>query len=186
MFEGAAKDALKQFLLKQSEEAVTKTIPDFQIIFQSAQLPQSLRNLTAEHVNKLVKVPGIVISCTNTRARATNIVVRCTKCGDMLTLPCKSAFGGVNIPAKCEGVNNKDKISDPCPPSPFVIMADQCEYIDQQTLKMQESPEVVPTGEMPRNILLSVDRYSTDSLAATNDIDILTVLTNVNIFIIDI
>jgi DNA replicative helicase MCM subunit Mcm2 (Cdc46/Mcm family) len=37
-------------------------------------------------------------------------------------------------------------------------MADQCEYIDQQTLKMQESPEVVPTGEMPRNILLSVDR----------------------------
>ena len=155
MFEGAAKDALKQFLLKQSEEAVTKTIPDFQIIFQSAQLPQSLRNLTAEHVNKLVKVPGIVISCTNTRARATNIVVRCTKCGQILTIPCKSAFGGVSIPAKCEGPSNG---GEPCPPSPFVIMADQCEYIDQQTLKMQESPEVVPTGEMPRNILISVDR----------------------------
>jgi DNA replication licensing factor MCM5 len=37
-------------------------------------------------------------------------------------------------------------------------MADMCEYIDQQTLKMQESPEVVPTGEMPRSVLLSVDR----------------------------
>jgi DNA replication licensing factor MCM5 len=37
-------------------------------------------------------------------------------------------------------------------------MADICEYIDQQTLKLQESPEVVPTGEMPRNIMLTVDR----------------------------
>jgi DNA replication licensing factor MCM5 len=35
------------------------------------------------------------------------------------------------------------------------MMADDCEYIDQQTLKLQECPEAVPTGEMPRNIMLS-------------------------------
>ncbi|RYH28441.1 hypothetical protein EON65_12190 [archaeon] len=45
-----------------------------------------------------------------------------------------------------------------CGPNTLVIMADQCEYIDQQTLKLQESPEAVPTGEMPRHIMLSVDR----------------------------
>lgn len=58
---------------------------------------------------------------------------------------------------KCEA--QLSNLAEPCPPSPFVILADECHYIDQQTLKMQESPEVVPTGEMPRNILLSVDRY---------------------------
>lgn len=30
--------------------------------------------------------------------------------------------------------------------------------MDQQTLKLQEAPEAVPTGEMPRHILLTVDR----------------------------
>ena len=28
-----------------------------------------------------------------------------------------------------------------------------CRYVDQQALKLQESPESVPTGEMPRTIL---------------------------------
>lgn len=32
------------------------------------------------------------------------------------------------------------------------------EYVDQQNLKLQEAPEDVPTGEMPRNVMVSVDR----------------------------
>ena len=56
-FEKAAKDALKYFLTEKSAlEAGVNTIPDFQVILKSAQLSHSLRNLTAEHVNKLVKV----------------------------------------------------------------------------------------------------------------------------------
>jgi hypothetical protein len=31
-------------------------IPDFQVVLNSSQSPQSLRNLTAEHVNSLIKV----------------------------------------------------------------------------------------------------------------------------------
>lgn len=31
--------------------------------------------------------------------------------------------------------------------------------MDLQTLKLQENPEDVPTGELPRNVLLSVDRH---------------------------
>jgi DNA replication licensing factor MCM5 len=49
-----------------------------------------------------------------------------------------------------------------CGKEPFDIIADSCKYIDQQTLKLQECPEVVPTGEMPRSIMLSVDRYLVD------------------------
>lgn len=67
------------------------------------------------------------------------------------------------------------------------MVPDQSKYVDQQTLKLQENPEVVsmavfctcicfliygfllscgpmllqdvPTGELPRNMLLSVDRH---------------------------
>ena len=56
-FEKAAKDALRTFLTdKSATEANVGSIPDFQVILRSAQLSQSLRNLTAEHVNKLTKV----------------------------------------------------------------------------------------------------------------------------------
>lgn len=48
-----------------------------------------------------------------------------------------------------------------------------CEYIDQQTLKLQESPEVVPTGEMPRHIMLSVDRYLVDRVTPGTRVSII-------------
>lgn len=77
-------------------------------------------------------------------------------------MPCKNAFGGVIIPFKCDQDGRTG--SDDCGPNPFVVMGDNCEYIDQQTLKLQESPEVVPTGEMPRNIMISLDRYLVDKV----------------------
>jgi DNA replication licensing factor MCM5 len=37
--------------------------------------------------------------------------------------------------------------------------------MDQQTLKLQEAPEMVPTGEMPRSILVAVERGLVDKAA---------------------
>ncbi len=45
-----------------------------------------------------------------------------------------------------------------CPPNSYYVVSDECRFVDQQTLKLQEAPEQVPTGEMPRNIVLTVDR----------------------------
>lgn len=57
LFEAAVKDALKQILSTSGAASVDMVSPpDFQIVFESAQSPHSLRNLTAEHVNTLVKV----------------------------------------------------------------------------------------------------------------------------------
>ncbi|KAK9058048.1 hypothetical protein SSX86_022888 [Deinandra increscens subsp. villosa] len=47
----------------------------------------------------------------------------------------------------------------PCPLDPWIVVPDRSKYVDQQTLKLQENPEDVPTGELPRNTLLSVDRH---------------------------
>lgn len=52
--ESAAKESLANLLTTQSLD--NEVIPDFQVILKSDQRPQSLRNLTAEHVNLLIKV----------------------------------------------------------------------------------------------------------------------------------
>jgi hypothetical protein len=36
--------------------------------------------------------------------------------------------------------------------------------MDFQTLRLQESPETIPTGEMPRHILMTCERYLTDKV----------------------
>ena len=46
----------------------------------------------------------------------------------------------------------------PCPLDPFYIMPDKCKCVDFQVLKLQESPDAVPNGEMPRHMQLYCDR----------------------------
>jgi DNA replication licensing factor MCM5 len=46
-----------------------------------------------------------------------------------------------------------------CPLDPYFIVHERSRFIDQQVLKLQEAPDQVPVGELPRHILLSADRY---------------------------
>ena len=41
---------------------------------------------------------------------------------------------------------------------PFEVVADKCRFLDIQKLKLQEAPEDIPTGEMPRHIWLFCER----------------------------
>jgi len=150
-------------LTAENRDILNQTsIPDFQIILRSNQNTQSLRTLTAEHANTLIKVPGIIITSSKTKPRATLICIRCTKCQCVKRIQSKSTFGQAPIPSKCD--QDGRNTGEDCGPNPFVIMGDNCEYIDQQSLKLQEAPEVVPTGEMPRNIMIALDRYLVDKV----------------------
>ncbi len=45
-----------------------------------------------------------------------------------------------------------------CPVDPYHIVPDKCRCVDYQVLKLQENPENVPHGEMPRHVQLYADR----------------------------
>ena len=62
------------------------------------------------------------------------------------------------MPRTCDTVYNPGLGMAKCPVDPYQILADSSEYIDQQRLKLQENPEDVPTGEMPRHITLAAER----------------------------
>lgn len=52
-----------------------------------------------------------------------------------------------------------------CPVDPYIVEADKTRFMDHQLLKLQEAPDDVPTGEMPRQMLLSVNRFLVDKVA---------------------
>lgn len=48
-----------------------------------------------------------------------------------------------------------------CPMDPYLIIHAKSHFTDHQSLKLQEAPDMVPVGELPRHMLLSADRYLT-------------------------
>ena len=66
---------------QEANNVASEEIPNFQVVFKSGQVGQSIRSLSAEHVNSLIKVPGIIISCSRVRAKATVVAIRCSDCG---------------------------------------------------------------------------------------------------------
>ena len=111
-----------------------------------------------------------MVSASRKQAKATEVTIICRNCLATKTIKCNPGFGGVDIPVTCEGLTdqsahranlpqNRAPRLEKCPPDPFVILGDQCKYEDHQTLKLQEDPESIPTGEMPRQLILSVERF---------------------------
>lgn len=70
-------------------------------------------------------------------------------------------FSTSQLPRTCDSQPTAGETKD-CPIDPFVIVHDKSSFIDSQKLKLQEAPDKVPVGELPRHIELSVDRYLTN------------------------
>ena len=117
-------------------------------------------------MNKLVRIPGIVISASVLSSRATKLHLQCRACRSIKIIYPPGGLGGLasgsdrGLPRVCDAPEIENQKKD-CPMDPYIIMHSKSAFVDQQTLKLQEAPDMVPVGELPRHILLSADRYLT-------------------------
>ncbi|PIK62801.1 putative DNA replication licensing factor mcm5 [Apostichopus japonicus] len=65
------------------------------------------------------------------------------------------------------------KVAPQVPLDPFFIVPDKCKCVDFQILKLQESPEVVPNGEMPRHMQLYCDRDLCERVVPGNRVTVI-------------
>lgn len=145
--------AAKQVLVLIDPNLKDNDVPPFQVTLRSYPRITAIRRLAANHVSQLVAVRGIVISATKPRIKATNLTIVCRNCRTIRHVRSGQGFGTAQLPRTC------DTQTDPkCPLDPYVVLADSSEYINVQTMKLQEHPEIVPTGEMPRHVTLSCER----------------------------
>jgi hypothetical protein len=157
VFEQAAKEVVGELNLKQGENA--DALKDIQILLSNFPRLISLRGLSAEHVSNLVTVRGIVVSAGKVSVKATSLTIICGNCNATKQIPCHSGFGGARMPRRCDTPYTPNSGLTKCPLDPYRILADASEYVDMQLLKVQEFPEDVPTGEMPRHLKASAERY---------------------------
>ncbi|KAL1761022.1 MCM2/3/5 family-domain-containing protein [Schizophyllum commune] len=169
LFENAATRAARSILfplMKQSDqqqnEIMEEAIPRVQVTIRSGLNMLQFRELTADVMSKLVRVPGIVISASVLSSRATKLHLQCRSCRHVHIVHPAAGIGGSDsvLPRKCL---NNDTAGQPkdCPLDPYLIIHPKSTFADQQTLKLQEAPDMVPVGELPRHLLLSADRNLT-------------------------
>jgi len=148
-----------------------------QILLRGNLTTTPVRSIQSHHLNTLVKCTGIVISASKVRSRATHLAVRCSRCQHSLSVPSTSGpYGSIPLPQKCHQNPNE------CGAIPYSVVPDQCQFVDQQSLKLQEAPEVVPTGEMPRSVLLAVERGLVDKSPPGTRVSLLAVVSLFNSF----
>uniref|UniRef100_A0A672GWI1 DNA replication licensing factor MCM5 n=1 Tax=Salarias fasciatus TaxID=181472 RepID=A0A672GWI1_SALFA len=125
----------------------------------------------SEQVSRLVKVHGIVISATAVKAKATKVCLQCRGCRSVISnIPLPPGLQGYALPRKC---NTDPAGRVKCPVDPYFIIPDRCVCVDSQTLRLQESPDAVPHGEMPRHLQLYCDRYLCDRVVPGNRVTIM-------------
>lgn len=163
-FEAAVTKAANNILRNGDEDmedeeglVLSTRTPKFQVILKSSSAVDRIRNLTSESVGKLVKITGIVVAASTLSSKASQLQIRCKSCGFTKKVPVYSGLTGVHLPRYCDNPN-KENNADKCPEDPFEVDHDRSRFVDQQTLKIQESPDMVPNGELPKHLLLSADR----------------------------
>ena len=151
----------------EGEEEVQR----IQVTLVSEKNPASMRELSAEAVSRLVKIPGIVVAASGIKAKATRISIQCRSCRTVVpNIDLKPGLEGYAMPRKC----NTEQAGRPkCPMDPFFIMPDKCRCVDYQMLKLQEAPDSVPHGEMPRHLSLYADRSLCDKVVPGNRVTVL-------------
>jgi DNA replication licensing factor MCM5 len=82
--------------------------------------------------------------------------IQCKTCKHIKSIPLNPGEKPI-VPRRCtSGPTNK-----PCEMDSFVILPTG-DVIDEQRLKIQENPEDIPTGEIPRTTALVSNRYNVD------------------------
>ncbi|TVY78204.1 DNA replication licensing factor mcm5 [Lachnellula suecica] len=157
LFESALKKCTHRIVYPSNKEIV---IPEHQLLLHSSAGDISIRNLDALTISRLVRVPGIVIGASVLSSKATALHIQCRNCRQTKTLPVAGGFAGVSLPRICD--RQKLAGEDSCPMDPYVVVHESSQFVDQQIIKLQEAPDQVPVGELPRHVLISTDRYLTN------------------------
>lgn len=158
LFEAALKQCTQRIVYPQQPKI---ELPQHQLLLHSSISQLSIRDLNATNVAHLVRIPGIVIGASVLSSKATLLAIQCRGCGFVEKLTVEGGISGVTLPRQC-GNREPRGPGEQCPLDPYFVSHESSQFIDSQIIKLQEAPDAVPVGELPRHIVVSADRYLTN------------------------
>ena len=141
----AGKGAYEQLRIEDAEyaEKIEK------VIVRIIQLlgKEQLRKLGSKQMTKLVMVEGIVVRATPVRPMVQQGAFKCKRCGTLNLVEQTGQF--LKAPSVC--------IAPDCGrDGPFEFSQEESTFIDSQDLRLQEKPEDLPPGQLPRTLAVKL------------------------------
>ncbi|MCD6488697.1 MAG: minichromosome maintenance protein MCM [Desulfurococcales archaeon] len=139
----AASLAIKEILQKEYPD-YAETIEKFYPRFRELPRLLKIRELGSEYIGKLVSIEGILVRMTRVEAKMVKARFLHIDCGQEFDWPQFGELGErLEKPLVCPICGKAGR---------FQLLMDKSRFIDWQKIVVQERPEEIPPGQMPRSI----------------------------------
>jgi replicative DNA helicase Mcm len=101
----------------------------------------ALRAIRSKHIGKLVHVSGIMMRASEVKPLLVQAMFQCRICEEKI--PQTQEEGRYTEPARCPLCDKK---------TPMRLLPQESQFRDWQKVRIQESPDELPPGQMPRSI----------------------------------
>ncbi len=101
----------------------------------------SLRAIRSRHIGKLIHISGIMMRASEVKPLLVHATFKCRRCGEIIYQPQED--GRYMEPDQCPVCGKK---------TPVRLIPEESKFRDWQKVRIQESPDELPPGSMPRSV----------------------------------
>ena len=127
--------------LRMRDPAYADQIQRVHVRFRGLPDDTPLRRIGAEQIGRFVMVNGIIVRATAVLPLLIRSAFRCTSCGETILLEQTDQF--LRMPSECPSCNRRRG---------FELIPKESVFIDSQRITIQERPEELPPGQLPRQV----------------------------------
>ncbi len=142
----ALSDAIRSLAEIEDPEYV-KTVDKFYPRIKGLPNIVRIRDIRSDHIGKLIMIEGILVRATPIREKVVKAIFRHMhpECGQEFMWPPKGEMGEViEYPLFCPLCGKSG--------GSFKLVPEKSKFIDWQKIVIQERPEEIPSGQIPRSI----------------------------------
>ncbi|MEM1583540.1 MAG: minichromosome maintenance protein MCM [Nitrososphaerota archaeon] len=136
------KAAWNQLRIEDPEYA--SQVKEFKVRIYNIPEVMLIRDIRTSHLRKLIAVDGLVVRASSVKPIIKTAVFKCRACGTEQTI---SQDGQrLILPESCNSIKCRGRKQK------FELLEDKSEYYDYQIIGVQEKPEDLPPGQLPRSL----------------------------------
>ncbi|MHA2048387.1 MAG: minichromosome maintenance protein MCM [Promethearchaeota archaeon] len=139
---------------------------------KKSSLFKPLRNMRAKDIDSLIWTNGILVRCSTIRPKLINATFECVVCGSKFEVI--QLTSRIKWPNFCNNQRCKAKTQ-----SDFRLISKSSEFIDWQSIMIQEIPEELPPGRIPRSVQAILTNDLVDTVKPGDRINIMGIFKSV-------
>ena len=138
--------------LRMRDPIYAEQIKHVYVRFQNLPNEIPLRRIGSDHISQLVMITGIIVRASAVQPYITKAAFRCTSCAELILLDQTDQF--LKTPKECPSCNSRKG---------FELVPKESVFIDSQKITIQERPEELPPGQLPRQVNVDINDDLVDS-----------------------